>query len=43
MTDTGYGWRKNAKDTCAVEIGEKILKVLSCESNDIVTQRHERF
>lgn len=47
MTDARHGWRKNAKDTSVVAIGEKTHKVLSCEhvtkSDDSVTQRHERF
>ena len=47
MTDARHGWRMNAKDTNVVAIGEKTHKVLSCEhvtkSDDIVTQRHERF
>lgn len=47
MTDARQGWRKNAKDTSVVAIGEKTHKVLSCEhvtkSDDSVTQRHERF
>ena len=47
MTDARHGWRKNAKDTSVVAIGEKTHKVLSCEhvtkTDDTVTQRHERF
>ena len=47
MTDARHGWRKNAKYTSVVAIGEKTHKVLSCEhvtkTDDTVTQRHERF
>ena len=47
MTDARHGWRKNAKDTSVVSIGEKTHKVLSCEhvtkTDDTVTQSHERF
>jgi hypothetical protein len=31
MTDARHGWRKNAKDTSVVAIGEKTHKVLKCE------------
>jgi hypothetical protein len=44
MTDARHGWRKNAKDTSVVAIGEKTHKVLKCEhvtkTDDLVTQRH---
>lgn len=47
MTNARHGWRKNAKDTSVVAIGEKTHEVLSCEhvtkSNDSVTERHKRF
>ena len=44
-TDARHGWRKNAKDTSVVAIGEKTKKVLDCvhvtKKDDPVTQRHE--
>ena len=47
MTDARHGWRKNAKDTSVVAIGEETHIVLSCEhvtkTDDNVTQKHERF
>jgi hypothetical protein len=47
MTDARHGWRKNAKDTSVVAIGEKTHKVLKCEhvakTDDLVTQRHEKI
>ena len=47
LTNARHGWRKNAKDTSVVEIGEKPHRVLSCKhvtnSDFTVTQRHERF
>ncbi|CAG2235932.1 unnamed protein product [Mytilus edulis] len=47
MTDARHGWRKNAKDSSVVAIGEKIHKVLKCEhitkSDDSVSQRHEKL
>ena len=46
MTDARDGWRKNAKDTSVVAIGEKSHKVLQCvqitKQDDIVSQRHEK-
>ncbi|CAC5378964.1 unnamed protein product [Mytilus coruscus] len=46
MSDARNGWRKNAKDTSVVAIGEKTHKVLKCEhvtkAHDIVSQRHEK-
>ncbi|CAC5408340.1 unnamed protein product [Mytilus coruscus] len=46
MSDARHGWRKNAKDTSVVAIGEKTHKVLKCEhvtkAHDIVSQRHEK-
>ena len=30
MTDARHGWRKNAKDTSVIVIGEKTHKVLQC-------------
>ena len=45
MTDARHGWRKNAKDTSVVVIGEKTHKVLQCQhvtkADDPVSQRHE--
>ena len=45
MTDARHGWRKNAKDSSVVAIGEKNRKVLQCvhitKQDDIVSQRHE--
>ena len=45
MTDARHGWRKNAKDTSVVAIGENTHKVLQCvhitKTDDIVSQRHE--
>ncbi|CAC5410848.1 unnamed protein product [Mytilus coruscus] len=47
MTDARHGWRKNAKDSSVVAIGEKIHKVLKCEHitkcDDSVSQRHEKL
>lgn len=47
MTDARHGWRKNAKDSSVVCIGEKSHKVLVCEhvtkTMDPVSQRHERL
>ena len=47
MTDARHGWRKNAKDTSVVAIGEQTHKVLKCEhvtkTDDLVTQRHEKI
>jgi hypothetical protein len=47
MTDARHEWRKNAKDTSVVAIGEKTHKVLKCEhvtkTDDLVTQRHEKI
>ncbi|CAC5400512.1 MRC [Mytilus coruscus] len=46
MSDAHHGWRKNAKDTSVVAIGEKTHKVLNCEhvtkAHDIVSQGHEK-
>ena len=45
ITDARHGWRKNAKDTCVVTIGEKSSMVLLhthvTKADDHVTQRHE--
>ena len=45
MTDARHGWRKNAKDTSVVAIGEKTHKVLQCQhvtkADDAVTQCRE--
>ncbi|VDH99404.1 Hypothetical predicted protein [Mytilus galloprovincialis] len=47
MTDARHGWRKNAKDSSVVAIGEKMHKVLKCEhitkADDFVSQRHEKL
>lgn len=47
MSDARHGWRKNAKDTSVVAIGEKSHKVLSCQhvtkSDDVISQRHEKL
>ncbi len=45
MTDARHGWRKNAKDSSIVAIGEYSHKVLTCQHvtkrQDHVSQRHE--
>ncbi len=45
ITDARHGWRRNAKDTSVVAIGEKTHKVIHHEhvtkQDDHVTQRHE--
>lgn len=45
MTDARHCWRKNAKDSSVVAIGEKTHRVLQCvhitKQDDIVSQRHE--
>ena len=47
MTDARHGWRKNAKDSSVVAIGDKSHKVLQCvhitKETDHVTQRHEKL
>ena len=47
MTDARHSWRKNAKDSSVVCIGDKTHKVLRCEhvtkTMDPVSQRHERM
>lgn len=47
LTDARHGWRKNAKDTSVVAIGEKSHKILDCvhvtKQQDPVSQRHERI
>jgi len=47
MTDARHGWRKNAKDSSIVTIGEKSNKVLHhahvTKADDHVTQRHEKL
>ena len=47
MSDARNGWRKNAKDTSVVAIGEKMHKVLKCEhitkADDGVSQRHGKL
>ena len=47
MSDARHGWRKNAKDSSVVAIGEKTHKVIRCEhvtkTMDPVSQRHERL
>ena len=46
MTDARHGWRKNAKDTSVVAIGEKSHKVLQhvhvTKEDDHCSQRHEK-
>ena len=46
-TDARHGWRKNAKDTSVVCIGDRSHKVLRHEyitkEDDHVTQRHEKI
>ena len=32
MTDARHGWRKNAKDSSVVAIGEKTHRVIKCEN-----------
>lgn len=47
VTDARHGWRKNAKDTSVVAIGENSHKVIDCvhvtKAQDPVSQRHEKF
>ena len=47
ITDARHGWRKNAKDTGVVAIGNNMHKVLMCVTvtklEDHVTQRHEQI
>ena len=47
ITDARHGWRKNAKDTIVVTVGEKSHKVLLhihvTKLEDHCTQRHERL
>lgn len=47
ITDARHGWRKNAKDTSVVAVGEKSHKILNCvhitTADDPVTQRHEKI
>lgn len=47
ITDARHGWRKNAKDTSVVAIGDRSHKVLNCvhvtTAEDPVTQRHEKL
>ena len=44
-TAVRHGWRKHAKDTSVVAIGEKTHTVLQCQhltkTDDAVSQRHE--
>ena len=45
MTDACHGWRKNAKNSCMVAIGDILHKVLQCihitKADNMVSQRHE--
>ncbi|KAJ8322416.1 hypothetical protein KUTeg_000025 [Tegillarca granosa] len=45
MTDARHGWRKNAKDTSVVALGENMHKVIQCvhvtKSEERVSQKHE--
>lgn len=47
ITDARHGWRKNAKDTSVVAVGETSHKILNCvhitTADDSVTQRHEKI
>ena len=47
ITDARHGWRKNAKDSSIVAIGEKSHKVMNCvhitKTDDAVSQRHEKI
>lgn len=47
ITDARHGWRKNAKDTSVVAVGDRSHKVLNCvhvtTAEDPVTQRHEKL
>ena len=47
MTDVRHGWRKNAKVTSVVAVGNKYHHVLQhvhiTKEDDLVTQRHERI
>ena len=46
LTDARHGWRKNAKDTSVVAIGEKSHQVIQhvhvTKHDDHCTQRHEK-
>lgn len=46
MTDARHGWRKNAKDSSIVAIGDRSHKVIQCvhvtKEEDHVSQRHEK-
>lgn len=47
ITDACHGWRKNAKDTSVVAIGDKSHKVLQhihvTKGDDLFTQCHEKL
>lgn len=47
ITDARHGWRKNAKDTSVVAVGDRSHNVLNCvhvtTAEDPVTQRHEKL
>ena len=47
LSDARHGWRKNAKDTSVVAIGDQSHKVLDCihvtKQQDPVSQRHEKY
>lgn len=47
ITNARHGWRKNAKDTSVVAVGERSHKILNCvhitTADDPVTQRHEKI
>ncbi|OWF47756.1 hypothetical protein KP79_PYT17582 [Mizuhopecten yessoensis] len=47
MTDARHRWRKNAKDTSVVAIGDRTHKVINCQhvtkADDNVSQRHENW
>ena len=47
MTDARHGWRKNAKDSSIVAIGDNTHRVISCQhvtkTDDPVSQRHEKL
>ena len=47
ITDARHGWRKNAKDSSVVAIGENMHKVIDCvhvtKGDDPISQRHEKF
>ena len=47
MTDARHGWRKNAKDSSIVAIGEKSHNFMNCvhitKTDNVVSKRHEKL